>query len=97
MLCSNLERRFEDTGHGLINSTSIANFKVWPTTEEQLDGYGNTMVKDLVEHYYEYFDDIEQVKAEWPLFRTAVFETFPYTKESLTWQQVNEHFCHRVS
>ena len=47
------------------------------------------MVKDLVEHYYKYFDDIEQVKAEWPLLRTAVFETFPDTMESLTWQQVN--------
>ena len=35
---------------------------------------------------------LSKLKAEWPLLRTAVFETFPDTMESLTWQQVNKQF-----
>ena len=34
----NLSTRFEDTEHGLIRCTSVANFKLWPEKEEHLEG-----------------------------------------------------------
>ena len=33
-----LNVRFEVTQHGLIQATSIANFKIWPVEEEILEG-----------------------------------------------------------
>lgn len=37
-LCQALSVRFEDTKKGLIAATSIANFKVWPIEESDLEG-----------------------------------------------------------
>ena len=37
-LCEALEVRFEDTRTGLIQATSVANFKVWPMEENDLEG-----------------------------------------------------------
>ena len=37
-LCAALEVRFEDTKQGLIPATSIANFKIWPMQESELEG-----------------------------------------------------------
>ena len=92
LLCKNLETRFEDTNDGLISSTSVANFKIWPDKEEQVKEFGNKMVKDLVEHYVNHFENPDQVIAEWPLLRTAIFEIFAKQFETLTWQQVNRRF-----
>ena len=36
LLCADLNTRFEDTAQGLINLTSVANFKLWPDKEENL-------------------------------------------------------------
>ena len=75
MLCKNMKVRFEDANHGLTKSTAVANFKMWPDKEDDLEGYGDDMVKDIVEHYGDHFEK-EQVLAEWPLLRSAVFEAF---------------------
>ena len=37
-LCAALDVRFEDTKEGLISATSIANFKIWPMQESELEG-----------------------------------------------------------
>ena len=37
-LCDALNVRFEDAQHGLIQATSIANFKIWPVEEANLEG-----------------------------------------------------------
>ena len=37
-LCQALSVQFEDTKKGLIAATSIANFKVWPIEESDLEG-----------------------------------------------------------
>ena len=41
MLCSYLNVQFEDTAQGLINSTTVAIFKLWPEKEESVEGYHN--------------------------------------------------------
>ena len=92
MLCKNMKVRFEDTGHQLIHSTSIANFKMWPDKEEELEGYEDEMVKEITEHYSKYFVEEQQVYAEWPLLRNAIFEAFGNNFETLTWHKVNRRF-----
>ena len=37
-LCAALEVRFQDTKEGIIPATSIANFKIWPIQESELQG-----------------------------------------------------------
>ena len=70
---------------------------MWPDKEEHLEGYGDDMVKEIVEHYKDYFEDKEKVKAEWPLLRNAVFEAFFKEFETLTWQKVNRRFGNEYS
>ena len=38
-LCVALETRFEDTTYGVIEATAVANFKMWPLKEEELEGF----------------------------------------------------------
>ena len=40
-LCDALNVRFEDTQHGSVKATSIANFNMWPIEESELDGFGD--------------------------------------------------------
>ena len=63
-LCEKLEVCFEDTTQGLIKCTSIANFQMWPDKEEDLHGYGDDMIKEIVEHFENYFEDKDQILAE---------------------------------
>ena len=36
-LCAALDVQFEDTKHGIIHATSVANFKIWPTESNKLE------------------------------------------------------------
>ena len=93
LLSTRLSTRFEDTSHGIIHSTSIANFKLWPEKEEALDGFGDEMILNIVDQFRYYLEDGgNAAKAEWPLLRTAVFEVFSKDFENLNWKQVNRRF-----
>ena len=50
------------------------------------------MVKEITEHYSKHFVEVQQVEAEWPLLRNAIFEAFGNNMETLTWQKVNRRF-----
>ena len=62
--------------HMQMYPPSIANFRMWPDKEEELYGYGDDMIKKIVEHLENYFEDKDQILAEWPLLRNGVFEAF---------------------
>ena len=60
-LCQALSVRFEDTKKGLVAATSIANFKVWPIEESDLEGshsrqlmYFNVSVTCMMTNCYFY-------------------------------------------
>ena len=76
----------------MIHSTAVANFKMWPDEEDYLEGYGDEMVKEITEHYSKHFVEVQQVEAERPLLRNAIFEAFGNNMETLTWQKVNRSF-----
>ena len=93
LLCGRLSTQFENTSHGIIQSTSIANFKLWPEKEEALDGFGDKMIKKIVDQFGYYLENCgDGTKAEWPLLRTAVFEVFSKDFENLNWRQVHRRF-----
>lgn len=93
LICSNLSTRFEDTCHGVIRNTSVANFKEWPAKEETLDGFGDEMIQNLVDQFGCYLEDYGNgAKAEWPLLRTAVFDVFSKDFDNLSWKQVHKRF-----
>ena len=79
-------------GMALIKCTSIANFWMWPDKEEDLHGYGDDMIKEIVEHFKNYFEDKDQILAEWPLLRNGVFEAFQNEFGNLSWQKVHRRF-----
>ena len=89
LFCSNLSTCFEDTYRGIIQSTSIANLKLWPEREEKLDGFGDEMIKTLVDQFGCYLEDGEGVKAEWPLLRSAVFDIFSKDFENVNRKQIH--------
>ena len=37
-LCEGMQSRFEDTTHGVIETTSVADFKMWPMDKSELEG-----------------------------------------------------------
>ena len=92
-LISALGVRFEDTSTNVVQATSLANFRVWPVREEELGRFGDDMINILIEQFKCYLNDCDGIKAEWPLLRSAVFDTFSSDFETLTWQQVNRRFA----
>lgn len=93
LMCSSLNKRFEDSSHGIIHSTSIANFKLWPEKEDTLNGFGDDMVNNLVKQFGCYLaDNGDGAKAEWPLLRSATFELFSKDFGTLDWKQVHRRF-----
>ena len=42
-------------------------------------------MKEITEHYSKHFVEVQQVEAEWPLLRNAIFEAFGNNMETLTW------------
>ena len=65
---------------------------MWPDKEEDLHGYGDDMIKEIVEHFENYFEDKDQILAEWPLLRNGVFEAFQKEFGNLSWQKVHRRF-----
>ena len=57
-----------------------------------LDGFGNEMIKTLVDQFGCYLEDGEGVKAEWPLLRSAVFDVFSKDFENVNWKQIHRRF-----
>ena len=43
---------------------------MWPDKEEELHGYGDDLKE--MEHFKNYFEDKDQILAEWPLLRNRV-------------------------
>ena len=62
LLCGRLSTQFENTSHGIIQSTSIANFKLWPEKEEALDGFGDKMIKKIVDQFGYYLENCGDVQ-----------------------------------
>ena len=72
-LCTALERHFEYTS--VVKATAIADFKMWPTSKEELHTFGDDWMNTLLDQFGSYLDDKDdQIKAEWPMLKTAVFE-----------------------
>ena len=70
-LCTALEQRFDDTS--VVKATAIADFKMWPTSEEELHTFGDDWMNTLLDQFGSYLDDKDdQIKAEWPMLKTAV-------------------------
>ena len=89
-LCTALERHFDDTS--VVKATAIADFKMWPTSEEELHTFGDDWMNTLLDQFGSYLDDKDdQIKAEWPMLKTAVLEAFLVSSDT-TWLQVNRRF-----
>ena len=89
-LCTALERRFDDTS--VVKATAIADFKMWPMSEEELHTFGDDWMTTLLDQFGSYLDDKDdQIKAEWPMLKTAVLEAFLMSSDT-TWLQVNRRF-----
>ena len=74
-LCTALEHCFDDTS--VVKATTIADFKMWPTSEEELHTFGDDWMNTLLDQFGSYLDDKDdQIKAEWPMLKTAVLEAF---------------------
>ena len=74
-MCTALECRFDDTS--VVKATAIADFKMWPTSEEELHTFGDHWMNTLLDQFGSYLDDKDdQIKAEWPMLKTAVLEAF---------------------
>ena len=65
---------------------------MWPTSEEELHTFGNDWMNTLLDQFGSYLDDKDdQIKAEWPMLKTAVLEVFLVSSDT-TWLQVNRRF-----
>ena len=92
LLCEKLNTHFEDTVEKIVSATSVANFKQWPLNEKALEDYGDTMIKDLIDHYENVLDNADEARAEWPMLKIGIMEIFSKALDSLTWEQVNRRF-----
>ena len=90
LLCEKLKTCFEDTVEKIVDATSVANFKQWPLNEKALEDFGDTMIKDIIDHYENVLDNADEARAEWPLLRMGIMEIFSKELESLSWEQVNK-------
>ena len=89
-LCTALECCFDDTS--VVKATAITDFKMWPTSEEELHTFGDDWMKTLLDQFGSYLDDKDdQIKAEWPMLKTAVLEAFLVSSDTI-WLQVNRRF-----
>ena len=87
---NNIFRRFDDTS--VVKATAIADFKMWPTSEEELQTFGDDWMNTLLDQFGSYLDDKDdQIKAEWPMLKTAVLEVFLVSSDT-TWLQINRRF-----
>ena len=65
-MCTALEHRFDDTS--VVKATAIADFKMWPTSVEELHTFGDDWMNTLLDQFGSYLDDKDgQIKAEWPM------------------------------
>ena len=86
-LCTALECHFDDTS--VVKATTITDFKMWPTSEEELHTFGDDWMNTLLDQFGSYHDDKDdQIKAEWPMLKTAVLEAFVVSSDT-AWLQVN--------
>ena len=83
LLCEKLKTCFEDTVEKIVGATSVANFKQWPLNEKALEDYGDTMIKDLIDHYENVLDNADESRAEWPLLKMGITEIFLKELDSL--------------
>ena len=89
-LCTALQNHFDDSS--AVKATTIADFKIWPTNDDDLCTFGDTWMNTLLQQFGTYLDDADQVRAEWPMLKSAVLETFLSTNTTTTWSQVNRRF-----
>ena len=89
-LCTALQNCFDDSS--VVKATAIADFKMWPTNDDDLHTFGDTWMNTLLQQIGTYLDDADQVRAEWLMLKSAVLETFLYTNTTTTWSQVNRRF-----
>ena len=66
----------EDTKTSMLKPLQFADFKMWPTNENELDTFEDDWIRTLLHHFQSYFDDVDQLKAEWPMLKSAVLEAF---------------------
>ena len=92
LLCEKLKICFEDTVEKIVSATSVVNFKQWPLNEKALEDFGDTMIKNMIDHYENVLDNADEARAEGPLLRMGIMEIFSKELESLSWEQVNRRF-----
>ena len=61
---------------GVVQATAIADFKMLPLQEAELEGFCDDWIVTMTEQFNTYIEDADQVKAEWPLLRSAVFDVY---------------------
>ena len=65
---------------------------MWPTSEEELHTFSDDWMNTLLDQFGSYLDDKDdQIKAKWPMLKTAVLEAFLVSSD-ITWLQVNRRF-----
>ena len=76
----------------LVEALCTADFKMWPMSEEELHTFGDDWMNTLLNQFGSYLDDKDdQIKAEWPMLKTAVLGAFLMSSDT-TWLQVNRRF-----
>ena len=57
-----LQNHFDDSN--VVKATAIADFKMWPTNDDDLSSFGDTWMNTLLQQFGTYLDDADQVRAE---------------------------------
>ena len=42
--------------------------------KKALEDYGDTMIKDLIDHYENVLDNADEARAEWPMLKIGIME-----------------------
>ena len=58
-LCAALKTQFEDTTQGVVQTTAIADFKMCPLQEAELEGFGDDMITILLDQFRTYIQDVD--------------------------------------
>ena len=82
-LCAALQNCFDDSS--VVKAAAIADFKMWPTNDDNLCTFGDTWINTLLQQFGTYLVDADQVRPEWPMLKSSVLETFLSTNTTTTW------------
>ena len=59
-LCAASQNFFDSSS--VVKATAIADFKMWPTNDDDLHTFRDTWMNTLLQHFGTYLDDADQVR-----------------------------------